>query len=226
MQIAVLGTGVVGRAHAARLAELGHTVVIGTSDVAKTMAETQPDGMGSPPFPVWAKDHPAVRLATFAEAVAEAELVVEALKGEAVVSVLTGLAAALTGKVLMDISNPLDFSHGMPPSLFVCNTDSLGEQIQKALPGTLVVKACNTTNAMIQVNPGSLAGGDHHILICGNDAAAKKTVSELLSGYGWKHIIDLGDITNARGTEMWLPLWVRLFGVLKTPSFNLKIVTE
>lgn len=114
----------------------------------------------------------------------------------------------------------------MPPSLFVSNTDSLGEQVQKVLPNTKVVKTFNTMNAMLQVNPQQLADGDHHIFVSGNDAEAKNTVTELLKSYGWKHIIDLGDITTARGTEMMMPVWLRLWGSLKTPMFNYKIVTQ
>jgi predicted dinucleotide-binding enzyme len=115
----------------------------------------------------------------------------------------------------------------MPPTLTLCNTDSLGERIQQALPDVMVVKTLNTMNADLQVDATLLANGDHHAFICGNDEDAKTTVTQLLKdAYGWKHVIDLGDITNARGTEMLLPLWVRLWGALKTPMFNFKIVTE
>jgi predicted dinucleotide-binding enzyme len=166
-----------------------------------------------------------VTLGTFAEAVAHGQLVVAALSGQ---GVLEGLSlageAALAGKVLIDITNPLDFSKGMPPSLTVSNTDSLGEQIQRKFPKTKVVKTLNTTNAFLMVDPGQLAGGDHTMFVAGNDAAAKAEVTSILKAFGWKDIVDLGDITMARGTEMWLPLWVRLYGALQTPMFNLKIV--
>jgi predicted dinucleotide-binding enzyme len=131
----------------------------------------------------------------------------------------------LAGKILIDIANPLDFSKGMPPSLSISNTDSLGEQIQKAFPKTKVVKALNTLSAPLMVNPGLLADGDHHIFICGDDAEAKSQVTaSLQEWFGWKNIIDLGDITTARGTEMLLPVWIRLWGALGTPMFNFKIV--
>lgn len=124
----------------------------------------------------------------------------------------------------MDVSNPLDFSSGMPPSLSVCNTDSLGEQIQRAFPNARVVKTLNTINANVMVNPLLVAGGDHDVFVSGDDADARARVSELLkSWFGWRSVIDLGDITTARGTEMMLPVWVRLWGALGTPMFNFKI---
>ena len=125
---------------------------------------------------------------------------------------------------MLDISNPLDFSRGMPPSLSVCNTDSLGEQLQRAFPRLRVVKTLNTTNAMVMVNPGAVAGGDHSMFVCGNDADAKAKVKGWLGEwFGWRDVIDLGDITTSRGTEMLLPIWVRLWGALGTPMFNFKI---
>lgn len=226
MKIGVLGAGMVGRAHAAKLIELGHEIVIGTKDVAKTMTEDKPDAMGNPPFNVWHKDNNKVTLATFEEAAKHGEIIFEALHGAVAVEVLKTFEADLAGKILIDIANPLDFSKGMPPSLFVSNIDSLGEQIQKALPETKVVKTFNTINAMLQVNPQMLANGDHHIFMSGNDADAKVKVTEILKSYGWKNIIDLGDITTARGTEMLMPMWLRLWGTLKTPMFNYKIVKQ
>jgi predicted dinucleotide-binding enzyme len=133
-------------------------------------------------------------------------------------------AANLTGKILIDISNALDFSRGMPPSLFVSNTDSLGEQIQRAFPQTRVVKTLNTVNAFVMIDPARVAGGDHTMFLSGNDAAAKTAVADLLRSFGWRDIVDLGDITMARGQEMYLPLWLRLWGVAKGPMFNVKFV--
>lgn len=224
MQIAILGTGVVGRAHAARLVELGHEVAMGTQDIERTLAKTEKDAMGNAPFSEWQKEHGEVKLLTLREAAKYGEIVFEALKGEVVVSVLKTLAAELEGKIMVDIANPLDFSQGMPPLLSVCNTDSLGEQIQKVLSTTKVVKAFNTVNANLQVNPVQLANADHNLFICGNDADAKAKVTEIAKSYGWKNITDVGDITSARGTEMLLPIWLRLWGALETPTFNFKIV--
>lgn len=225
MKIGILGTGIVGRSHAAKLASLGHEVMIGTRDLAKTLAVDRPDAMGNPPFSAWQKEQHGVKLVAFAVAAAGGELVINALHGGAAVETLKKVEPGLDGKVLIDISNPLDFSKGMPPSLFVCNTDSLGEQIQRALPRTKVVKTLNTMNALLQMNPRELADGDHHAFVSGNDASAKGQVIQVLKEwYGWRNIIDLGDITTARGVEMLLPMWVRLWSVLQTPLFNYKIV--
>jgi predicted dinucleotide-binding enzyme len=125
----------------------------------------------------------------------------------------------------LDVANALDFSHGMPPSLLVANTDSLGEQIQRAFPDAKVVKALNTMTAAVMVNPDAVANGDHHVFICGNDADAKAQATELLDRFGWRNMIDLGDITAARATEMILPIWLRVMGALRTPMFNFKVVT-
>jgi predicted dinucleotide-binding enzyme len=179
--------------------------------------------MGSPPFSEWQKGKPRVRLSTLSVCSLHGEIVLNALKGEISVEALKKLDNALRNKTLVDIANPLDFSKGMPPSLSVCNTDSLGERIQKALPETRVVKAFNTMSAHLQVNPQQLAGGDHHAFVSGNDATAKAQVIEIHKAYGWKNIIDLGDITTARGTEMLLPIWLRLWAALKDPMFNFKI---
>ena len=225
MKIAVLGTGMVGQALAGRLAELGHDVTVGTRDIAATMARTEPDGMGNPPYSAWAAARPAVRLATFAEAAENAELLVNATSGDVSIAALEAAGADnLAGKILIDIANPLDFSRGFPPTLFVKDTDSLGEQIQAAFPQLQVVKTLNTLTAALMVNPAQLADGDHSVFVSGNNADAKKAVVDLLASFGHTDVIDLGDITTARGTEMLLPVWLRLMGALNTPMFNFKIV--
>jgi predicted dinucleotide-binding enzyme len=226
MNIGVLGTGVVGRALSGKLAALGHGVMVGTRDVARTLATTEPGRYGNPPFSEWQEGHPAVKLGTFAEAAAFGELLVNATNGAASLPDLEAAGAAnLRGKTLIDISNPLDFSRGMPPSLFVCNTDSLAEQIQRAFPELKVVKTLNTVNALVMVDPRQVAGGDHDMLMCGNDPGAKAQVADLLKNeFGWKSVIDLGDLSAARGMEMYLPLWIQLMGTLNTPLFNLKFV--
>jgi predicted dinucleotide-binding enzyme len=163
-------------------------------------------------------------LATFAEAAASAEVVVNATSGDASLAVL-GLAGAdaLAGKVLLDISNPLDFSAGMPPTLFVKDSDSLGEQIQRAFPDARVVKALNTLTAELMVRPAGLPESSS-VFVSGDDAEAKAAVTALLTEFGHEDVIDLGDITTARGTEMLLPVWLRLMGALGTPMFNFRIV--
>lgn len=225
MRIAVLGTGTVGRTVAGKLAELGHEVVVGTRDPGSTLARTDSDAMGNPPYSVWQAEHPGIRLAPFAEAAADAELVVNATGGSGSLAALdlTG-AESLDGKVLLDISNPLDFSRGFPPSLFVKDTDSLAEQIQRTFPGSRVVKSLNTMTAALMVDPGRVAGGDHTTFVSGDDPDAKRTVVDLLTAMGHTDVIDLGDLSTARATEMLLPVWLRLMGALGTPYLQFKIV--
>ncbi len=224
MDVAVLGTGMVGQAIAGRLHELGHAVVVGTRDPRGTLARTTPDAMGNPPFAAWHADHPNIGLATFADATSGAELVFNASSGAAALDVL-GLASAenLAGKALVDISNPLDFSNGFPPTLFVKDTDSLAEQIQRAFPKAKVVKTLNTLTASLMVFPKSL-GESSTIFVSGDDAEAKATVVSLLESFGHDDIIDLGPLETARGTEMLLPIWLRLMGALGTGAFNVKVV--
>ena len=177
MVVAVLGTGMVGQAHAERMAELGHEVTIGTRSVKKALARMEPGRM-TEPFGVWAKKHKTVKVAAFSDAARHSEHIINALSGQAALKVLKSLRSELAGKVLVDISNPLDFSSG-ELKLFFVNDDSLGEQIQKALPATYVVKAFNTMNATVQVNPKSVASGDHHLFVAGNDKKAKAEVTKL-----------------------------------------------
>ena len=225
MKISILGTGMVGRSLAAKLTELGHAVVMGTRDVAITLAESKTGVFGEPPFSAWQKQNHTIRLDTFAKAAAHGELVINATRGTISLDALrlTG-AENLNGKVLLDIANELDFSKGMPPRSLAKDEESLGERIQKAFPNTKVVKSLNTMRADVMVNPTAIANGDHTVFVSGNDAEAKRVVVELLQSFDWKDIIDLGDITSARGTEMLLPIWLRLWGTLGTPDFNFKIV--
>ena len=225
MDIAVLGTGTVGRTLAGKLAELGHALVVGTRDPQSTLARTEPDAMGNPPYSVWQSEHPAIRLTPYAEAAAGGELVVNATGGDGSLDALHLAGESnLAGKVLLDVSNPLDFSHGFPPSLFVKDTDSLAEQIQRAFPQARVVKSLNTMTAGLMVDPGRVGGGDHTAFVSGDDADAKGTVVDLLESMGHRDVIDLGDLSTARATEMLLPVWLRLMGALGTPYLQFKIV--
>jgi len=225
VRFGILGTGVVGKTIAARLADLGHEVMVGTRDPEETTSRAEPDAYGNSPFSLWQDEHPEVKLATFSEAAAHGEMVVNATSGGVSLEALD-LAGEdnLSGKILVDVSNPLDFSQGMPPTLSVSNIDSLGEQIQRRFPEAKVVKTLHTMNAYLMVDPTQLAGADHTVFVCGDDPEAKAKVTELLQSFGWTDIIDLGDITTARGTEMLLPIWLRLFGALQKPIFNFKIV--
>ena len=225
MRFGILGTGVVGKTMAARLDGMGHEVMVGTREPQETMSRTEPDQYGDPPFSAWQKEHRGVRLGAFGEAAAHGEMVVNATAGAVSSEALEQAGEDnLNGKVLMDLSNPLDFSRGMPPTLWVSNTDSLGERIQRRFPEAKVVKTLHTMNAYLMVDPTQLAGGDHTVFVSGDDPEAKAEVAELLRSFGWQDIIDLGDITTARGTEMLLPIWLRLFGALRRPVFNFKIV--
>lgn len=199
--------------------------MIGTRDVAKTLARAEADAMGNPPFTVWSQQHPQVKVGTFAEAAAFAKVIFNCTAGGGSLDVLRMAGESnLASKVLIDIANPLDFSRGMPPSLSVCNTDSLGEQIQRTFPQVKVVKTLNTMNTNVMVSP-ALISGSHDVFISGNYAAAKAQVTDILkTWFGWKSVIDLGDITTARGTEMLLTIGINLDGVLQTPLFNFSVV--
>jgi len=223
MNIGIFGSGVVGQTLGAKLVDRGHDVVLGTRSPDKLDDKR---GMGTPLREWLPRTGGKARLATFAAAAAHGEVVINATAGMGSLEALKLAGDGnLKGKVLIDVANPLDFSKGMPPTLSVCNTDSLGEQIQRAFPQVKVVKTLNTMTASLMVDPGQLAGGDHHVFVSGNDTGAKARVAELLrSWFGWRQVIDLGDITTARGTEMILPLWVRLWGALGTPMLNFKIV--
>lgn len=219
-KIAVFGTGVVGQTLAHKLSELGHQVFVGTRDPAATLAKA-----GTPSFKTWRDEHPGVAFGTFSEAAAFAEAIVNATSGGGTLEAFRAAGEEhLDGKVVIDLANPLDFSKGFPPSLSVCNTDSLGEQLQRAFPKLKVVKTLNTMNANLMVNPELLAGGEHSVFMSGNDAGAKESVAALLRSFGWRDVVDVGDITTARGTEMLLPIWVRLYGKLQSPMFQFKLV--
>lgn len=225
MLVAVLGTGMVGQAVAGRFDELGHQVYVGTRDPVATMIRTEPDQLGNPPFPAWHELHPEVRLTTYAEAAAAAELVVNATPGTVSLGVLEAAGAEnLDGKVLIDISNPLVFTAGGPPTMFVKDDDSLGEQLQRAFPGARVVKTLNTVNAALMAHPAMLADGDHSIFVCGDDPEAKALVTGVLTSFGHTDVIDLGGIGASRGVEMYLPVWLRLMGALGTARFSIKVV--
>jgi predicted dinucleotide-binding enzyme len=216
MKIGILGTGMVGTTLGSKLIQLGHEVKLGSRSANNEKAAE------------WVRT--AGRQAsqgTFADAAAFGEVVLNCTSGGASLEALRMAEAGnLRGKVLVDVANPLDFSKGQPPSLLVSNTDSLAEQIQAAFPETKVVKALNTMWAGIMVNPRMLPD-THHTFLSGNDATAKARVKELLRSFGWQEgeIVDLGDITTARGTEMMLPLWVRIWGATQNGAFNFKIVS-
>lgn len=227
MKIAVIGTGMVGRALAGRLLERGHDVVIGTRDPGQTLARTEPDFLGNPPFAVWQEAHPAVRLAPFAEAGMHGEIIVNATLGEISLQALEAVGAAnLAGKVLLDLAMPLDLSEGLPPKLLYANTDSLGERIQRAFPDAHVVKTLNTVFTQVMIDPARVPGR-HNIFVAGDDAEAKETAKGILRDFGWPAdvIIDLGGIKAARATEMYAQFYFALVGALGGSfDFNIAVV--
>lgn len=216
MKIAVIGTGMVGRGLAERLAALGHDVVIGTRDVKQTLARTAPDPLGTPPYAQWQRTNAKVRLLSFADAGAHGELVINATAGAVSLAALEGVGTKnLAGKVLLDVALPLDLSNGMPPGLQFANTDSLGEQIQRAFPDARVVKSLTTVFSQVMVDPAKVPGR-HNVFVGGDDGSAKTAVKGLLREFGWPEeaIIDLGGIRTARATEMYAPLFFALVGAL------------
>jgi predicted dinucleotide-binding enzyme len=222
MRIAVLGTGPVGQAVAGRLAELGHEVVVGTRDPDTTMSRTDDDGVAT--YAAWLAEHPGVDLRAFGDAAAGAEVVVNASGGDVSLGVLEQAGDDnLAGKVLVDLSNPLDHSQGFPPTLFVKDTDSLAEQIQRAHPRARVVKTLNTMNNEVMVRPAALGAGTT-VFVSGDDADAKSLVTGLLEQMGHDDVLDLGGLETARGAEMFLPLWIRMRLALGTNAFNIKVV--
>ncbi|MFN2636616.1 MAG: NADPH-dependent F420 reductase [Gemmatimonadaceae bacterium] len=212
MKIGILGTGIVGKTLGTKLVQLGHDVRMGSRTAGNEKAKA------------WVKEAGGkASEGTFADAAAHGEVVFNCTSGMAALDALKAAGSRnLDGKILIDVSNPLDFSKGMPPSLSVSNTDSLGEQIQRAYPSVKVVKALNTVNAGVMIEP-SRAPGQHTAFMCGNDASAKAKVRDILESFGWEDVLDLGDITGARGQEMILPLWLRIFMTLNNPNFNFHI---
>jgi 8-hydroxy-5-deazaflavin:NADPH oxidoreductase len=215
MRYGIIGTGMVGKTLASKLISMGHEVKMGSRSATneKAAAWVKQAGKGA-------------SQGTFADAAAFGDVILVCTKGDVTLDAvrLTGVDN-LKGKVVIDVSNPLDFSKGMPPSMIpeLTNTNSLGEEVQKLIPASYVVKALNTINCAVMVNP-SMLQSDSEIFVSGNDAKAKNQVIDILRSFGWKNPIDLGDITTARGTEMYIALWMRLMGNLGTAQFNLRIV--
>jgi predicted dinucleotide-binding enzyme len=214
MHIGVLGTGTVGLTLAQALVDRGHEVRVGARAAGNEKAVAWADSAG-----------PLASEGSFADAAAFGELAFNATAGAASLDALEMAGAEqLAGKVLIDVANPLDFSAGMPPTLTVCNDDSLGERIQRAFAEVRVVKALNTVTAAVMVQP-DLVPGEHTIFLCGNDDVAKNQARLLIEGFGWAPgtILDLGDLTAARGMEMYLPLWLRLWGATGTAVLNVSV---
>ena len=212
MKYAVLGTGMVGKALASKLVALGHATRMGSRTAGNEAAAA------------WARQvGPLASVGTFADAAAFGDIVLLAVKGEHALGVIEAAGDGLDGKVVVDITNPLDFSQGFPPRLFVCNDDSLGEQLQRAAPKARVVKSLNTLGNSLMVEPGKLPERTE-VFVAGDDADAKATVATMLTEFGHGAPIDMGGIDASRGLEAWLLVWTRLYGALGTGEFNLKLV--
>lgn len=215
MKIGVLGTGMVGQTLATKLVELGHEVRMGSREAGNEKAREWMSSAGD-----------GASEGDFADAAGFGELVINATSGGASLNALQQAGSEnLSGKVLIDVANPLDFSGGFPPTLSVCNDTSLAEEIQNAFPDARVVKTLNTVNAAVMTAPDQL-GESSTMFVSGNDDAAKAQVLELLETFGWLSgdVIDLGDISGARAQEMYLPLWLRLMGVIEDPRFSIRVI--
>lgn len=217
MKIAVLGTGQVGDTIASKFISLGHEVKMGsrTANIEKAVAFVS-------------KFSENASQGTFAEAAQFGEIIVNVTSGAESLEALT-LAGEnnLKGKILIDVSNPLDFSNGQPATLLLVNTTSLGDEIQAKFLQAKVVKTLNTMWNGLMVNPKMIGNGDHNVFVSGNDTEAKEKVKKILVSFDWtaSNIIDLGDITTDRGPEMYLPLWLRIWGATQNGAFNIKIVS-
>jgi len=226
-----MGAGSVDQAYASKFITLGYEVMMGTRNVTEKLAGNVKDGYGNPLFSEWYSVSKTVKLGTFEEAALFGEIILNVTMG---VNSINALKMAdeknLNRKILIDVANPLDFKNGITTSLLpeLSNTYSLGEEIQQTYPDVRVVKTLNTMWNGLMVNRAMLNGGDHNVFICGNSSEAKGKVKEILKSLGWpdNNIIDLGDIISGRGTEMYLPLWLRIFGATGNGVFNLKIVSN
>ncbi|MDB4936636.1 MAG: hypothetical protein JWP87_3608 [Labilithrix sp.] len=213
MNIAVLGTGIVGQTVGKKLVALGHAVSMGSRDAAHPNAVAWVAAAGS-----------GARYGTFANAARFGEIIFNCTAGVASLDALASAGEAnLAEKVLVDVSNPLAFEKGKAPRVIV-EAESVGERIQRALPRTRVVKALNTMNCNVMVDPARVASGEHDLLLAGDDASAKRAVEALLGTFGWHRFIDLGGIAAARAMEAYVELWIRLRLTLETSDFQIAVV--
>ena len=222
MKIGIIGSGAVAQTLGSKLIGLGHDLILGTRDPdklddKKTSAATLRE---------WKSQNDGrAKIGTFKEAAAHGELLINATAGEVSLDALKLAAADKVGaKVLIDVANELDHSRGMPPAVLASQERCLAEKLQAAFPNLKVVKALNTISAPVMVDPHALAGGEHTVFVSGNDAQAKATVTALLKSFGWTDVLDLGDLSSARGPEMYLAMWIRLWGATKTGHLNIKVV--
>ncbi len=208
MRIGIIGTGAVARALGRAFTAAGHDVAVGTRDPEQT--KTRPEWLDSD-------------LTLTSYGALQGDAFINATSGAGAAAALDAVGNALDGAVVVDVSNPLDFARGFPPTLAVCNTDSLAERLQRAHPRARLVKMFNTMANEVMVNPDALPG-ESTVFVAGNDADARATASTLARDLGWSDILDLGDLTGARGLEVFLPLWLRLYGAVGHGRLNIKVV--
>jgi 8-hydroxy-5-deazaflavin:NADPH oxidoreductase len=222
MKIGIIGSGVVAQTLGSKLLGLGHDVALGTRDPNKLDDKKM---LGATLREWKAQTENRAKIVTFKEAAAHGELLINATSGTVSLEALK-LAAAdqVGGKILVDVANELDSSKGMPPAVLATQERCLAEKIQSAFPNLKVVKSLNTVNALVMVDPKSVGGGDHTVFVSGNDAGAKAKVTELLASFGWSDVLDLGDLSTARGPEMYLATWIRLWGATGSGQINVKVV--
>jgi predicted dinucleotide-binding enzyme len=213
MKIGVFGTGKVGETLADKFVALGHAVRMGSRSATNEKAAA------------WVKKAGELGShGTFADAAAFGELLVNCTQGTASEEVLRAAGSEnLKGKILIDLANPLVHEAGKGVRLAFGMDDSLGERLQALVPELRVVKTLNTVHCSVMVEPGRVPG-DHTVFLCGNDAAAKAEVERILrEWFGWRDVIDLGDITAARATESYLLLWLKLWSSVDTLDVNVQV---
>ena len=222
MKIGIIGSGVVAQTLGSRLVEQEHVVVLGTRD-PKKLDEKK---MFASTLREWQDQiKNRAKIATFADAAAHGEILINATSGQVSIEALKLAAADKVGpKILIDAANELDHSKGMPPAVLASQERCLAEKIQATFPNLKVVKTLNTIGAPVMVNPKAVGGGDHTVFVSGNDPDAKAQVTKLLESFGWSDVLDLGDIGSARGPEMYMAMWIRLWGATKTGMINVKVV--
>lgn len=208
MKIGIFGTGSVGRALAEKLTSLENEVMIGTRNVDKTMAKTEPDILGTPPYKEWQTENQHIKLGTFAEVAAFGEVIILSTFGDATKSAID-LAGKekFAGKTVIDMTNPLDVSSGIPPKFTGAIGNSLGEQIQRHIPEANVVKTFNSASVHIMIDP-KRQEGEPTLFIAGNGSEAKKIATEIAQSFGWTDIIDFGDISESFWLETLGMTWI------------------
>ena len=222
MKIGIIGSGTVAQTLGNKLIGLGHDVVLGTRDPEKL---DDPKRFGATLREWKSQTEGRAKVATFKDAAAHGELLINATSGQVSVDALKLASADKVGaKVLIDVANELDGSKGMPPRALASQERCLAEKIQAAFPDLKVVKSLNTIGAPVMVDPKALGGGDHTVFVSGNDAGAKGQVTALLKAFGWTDVLDLGDLSTARGPEMYMALWLRLWAATGSGQLNIKVV--